>query len=82
MRRELTVDFNEELDDGLLLAHDRDATPGTQIGVGARLVVGDHDAGICVAEVIEYDAATGLVTLRLLDEQLSDEPTGPATRQR
>jgi hypothetical protein len=80
MTRQLTVDFNEELDDGLLLANDRNAAPGARIAVGARLVVGDDDAGVCLAEVIDYEHTTGLLTLRLLDEQLSDAHAHPATR--
>lgn len=80
MRRQLTVDFNEELDDGLLLAHDRDAVPGTQITVGTRLTVGDDDAGVCLAEVVEYEPTSGVLTVRLLEDQLSDHPARRATR--
>lgn len=80
MRRQLTVDFNEEIEDGLLLANARDAAPGTPIAVGARLVVGDDDAGMCLAEVIRYEPVTGVLTLRLLGEQLTDEYAQPAAR--
>lgn len=82
MTRQLTVDFNEELDDGLLLADDRDAVPGTRIAVGAQLVVGDDDAGVCMAEVVEHDPVSGVLTLRLLDDQLRNQRAEPAAHTR
>ncbi|MGH8908530.1 MAG: hypothetical protein ACRD0K_19030 [Egibacteraceae bacterium] len=82
MIRQLTVDFNEETDDGLIVAHERDAVPGTLIAVGERLVVGGDDAGVCRAEIAGRGPASGLLFVRLLDERLCEERDGVSGQTR
>ncbi|MGH8884325.1 MAG: hypothetical protein ACRDYX_03960 [Egibacteraceae bacterium] len=82
MIRQLTVDFNEEIDDGLILANERDAVPGTRIAVGERVIVGDDDAGACHAEIVDHDPVSGVLFVRLLDDRLSDERDGVSGQTR
>ena len=81
MVRQLTVDCNRTIDGSLIRANARRAVPGTALAVGSVIVVGDDDWGVVRAEVVEHDAESGSLVLRLLgdlvDERL-DELSRPA----
>ena len=72
MVRQLTVDFNRTIDGFLIRANARRAVPGTALAVGSVIVVGDDDWGVVRAEVVEHDAESGSLVLRLLGD-LVDE---------
>jgi hypothetical protein len=75
MRRQMTIDFNRVLRGDLVRANARRALPGTAIAVGARLVVGDDDWGVARADVIEFDASTGALVLRILGDLEPETPS-------
>ena len=75
MRRQMTIDFNRVLHDDLVRANARRALPGTAIAVGATLVVGDDDWGVARADVIEFDASTGALVLRILGDLEPETPS-------
>jgi hypothetical protein len=75
VRRQLTVDFNRVVRDDLIRGNARRAVPGTVIGVGETIVVGDDDWGVAPAEIVEYDQASGALVMKVLEE-LQPESTG------
>lgn len=79
MDRQLTVDFNRVIGGDLIRANSRRATPGTVLEIGSVVVVGDDDWGVVRAEVVEHDAASGSLVLRLLGE-LVDERASELSR--
>ena len=79
MIRQLTVDFNRVVRDDLIRGNARRAVPGTDIAVGAIVIVGDDDWGVAPAEIVEYDPSTGAVVLRVLEE-LHAETQAPITQ--
>ena len=79
MVRQLTVDFNRVVRDDLIRANARRAVPGTDLSVGATVIVGDDDWGVAPAEVVEYDEATGALIMRVLAE-LQPEGAGAISR--
>ena len=81
MIRQLTVDFNRVVEDSLIRANARRAVPGTVVEVGSVVVVGDDDWGVVKAEVVEHDAESGSLVLRLLGDLVAehvDELSQPA----
>lgn len=42
--------------------------PGTDLSVGATVIVGDDDWGVAPAEVVEFDETTGALIMRVLAE--------------
>jgi len=68
MTSQLTVDFNRVVRDDFIRANARRAVPGTDLSVGATVIIGDDDWGVAPAEVVEYDEATGALILRVLAE--------------
>ena len=79
MIRQLTVDFNRVVRDDLIRGNARRAVPGTDIAVGAIVIVGDDDWGVASAEIVEFDASTGALVLRVLEE-LHAETQAPITQ--
>jgi hypothetical protein len=75
MRRQMTIDFNRVLHGDLVRANARRALPGTVIAIGTTLVVGDDDWGDARAEVVEYDASTGALVLRILGDLGTETPS-------
>mgnify|MGYP001381464514 CR=1 FL=1 len=63
MIRQLTVDFNRVVRDDLIRGNARHAVPGTDLAVGAIVIVGDDDWGAGPAEIVEFDASTGALVL-------------------
>lgn len=62
---DLWADFHRVDADGLTHASVEDATPGVQIEPGRYLHVGDYDADLAVAQVVDVKA-NGVVLLRVL----------------
>lgn len=54
--------------DDLIRANARRAVPGTDLSVGASVIVGDDDWGVAPAEVVEHDEATWALILKVLAE--------------
>ena len=79
MIRQLTVDFNRVVRDDLIRGNARHAVPGTDLAVGAIVIVGDDDWGAGPAEIVEFDASTGALVLRVLEE-LQAETVAPITQ--
>ena len=77
MIRQLTVDFNRVVRDDLIRGNARRAVPGTNLAVGAIVIVGDDDWGVGPAEILEHDTSTGALVLRVLEE-LQAETGAPA----
>lgn len=72
MISQLTVDFNRVVRDDLIRANARRAVLGTDLRVGATVIVGDEDWGVAPAEVVEFDEETGALILRVLAELQPD----------
>jgi hypothetical protein len=73
MIRQFAVDFNRVVEGDLIRSNSRRAGVGTDLAVGSVIVVGD-DWGIVEAEVVEHDAESGSLVLRLLGELVSERP--------
>ena len=80
MIRQQTVDFNRVIDGSLIRANARRAVPGTDLTVGATVIIGDDDWGVTEAEVVEHHLETGSLVLRLLGD-LVDEQADELTRR-
>ncbi len=79
MIRQLTVDFNRVVRDDLIRANARRAVPGTDLSIGATVIVGDDDWGVAPAEIVESNPSTGALVLRVLAE-LQAETGAQATQ--
>ena len=79
MRWDLWVDYHRTDGAGLTHTNLRNAEPGVVVDVGRYLIVGNEEADLAVAEVVEVDDR-GVVLVRVLPGPAEDhvQLLGPA----
>lgn len=70
---DLWLDYHRRDADGLTHGNVRNARPGVVLVAGERIVVGNEDADVAMAEVARIDD-NGVVLVRVLPGPVDDQP--------